>query len=90
MNKNECKKYIKRAYTRMLVESKEMTPRNIAIEMEKEIKDESKVYIAYAKLAMHNLNKSASEITSKQLKEQIDVIPNIYSKIEVLSKAEKL
>lgn len=90
MNKTELKKYIKRAYARMKYQSKTMTPENIAIEMDREIKNESKIYIAYAKLAMHNLNKSASKVTAKQLADQIDVIPNVYSQIDVMLKAKKL
>lgn len=90
MNKSECKKYIKRAYSRMAFQSKEMTPENIAIEMEREIKNESKYFIAYAKLAMHNLNNSASEITAKQLEAQIDVIPKVYNEVEVIIKAKEL
>lgn len=90
MNKTELKKYIKRAYARMKYQSKAMTPENIAIEMDREIKNESKIYIAYAKLAMHDLNKSASKVTAKQLVAQIDVIPNIYSQIDVMLKAKNL
>lgn len=90
MNKTELKKYIKRAYARMKYQSKAMTPENIAIEMDREIKNESKIYIAYAKLAMHDLNKSASKVTAKQLVAQIDVIPNIYSQIDVMFKAKNL
>ena len=90
MNKTELKKYIKRAYARMKYQSKAMTPENIAIEMNREIKNESKIYIAYAKLAMHDLNKSASKVTAKQLVAQIDVIPNIYSQIDVMLKAKNL
>ena len=90
MNKTELKKYIKRAYARMKYQSKAMTPENIAIEMDREIKNESTIYIAYAKLAMHDLNKSASKVTAKQLVAQIDVIPNIYSQIDVMLKAKNL
>ena len=90
MNRNECKKYIKRAYSRLLFQNKTMNPENLAIEMEREIKEESKLYTAYAKLAMHNLNKSASEITANQLVAQIDIIPKIYSQADVIVRTQKL
>ena len=90
MNKHECKKYIKRAYDRLRVQSKRMTPENIAIEMERVIKSESKIYIAYAKLAMYNLNHSANEINAKQLMAQVDVIPKIYDQSDILIKAENI
>lgn len=90
MNKIECKKYIRRAYERLSYQGKSMNPENLAKEMEKEINNESKIYIAYAKIAMHNLNNSANDITAKDLIEQIDVIHKLYSKIDVIIKAENL
>lgn len=90
MNKSECKKYIKRSYSRMAFYSKTMTPKNIAIEMEREINQERKVYIAYAKVAMHNLNKSATEITAKQLTSEIDTITRLYNQLDVMTKAKAL
>ncbi len=90
MNKHECKKYITRAYNRLVIQSKSMNPENLAIEMDRVIKSESKIYTAYAKLAIHNLNKSATKITAKQLMAQIDVIPKIYNQTDVIIKANEL
>ena len=90
MNKHECKKYIKRAYDSLKAQSKRMTPENIAIEMESIINSESKIYIAYAKLAMYNLNHSAGEINAQQLLAQVDVIPKIYNQSDILIKAENI
>lgn len=90
MNKHECKKYIKRAYDRLRIQSKSMTPENIAIEMERVINSESRIYVAYAKLAMYNLNHSANEINAKQLMAQVDVIPKIYDQSDILIKAENI
>ena len=42
MNKHECKKYITRAYNRLVIQSKSMNPENLAIEMDRVIKSESK------------------------------------------------
>lgn len=90
MNKNECKKYIKRAYYRMFSQNKSMTVGNLEIEMKKVINDEADTYIAYGKIAIHNLNKSATEITAKELECQIDVIPKIYTKSQVIEKTKKM
>lgn len=90
MNKVECKKYIRRAYSQMALQSKSMTPENIAIEMERQINNESKVYIAYAKLAMHNLNKSASSITAKQLASEINCISKVHNQQDVMTKSQNL
>ena len=90
MNRYECKKYLRRAYKRLVIQSKPMNPENIAVEMQKEIEKESKKYIAYAKLAIHNLNKSATKIDTKQLTSQIDVIDKIYNFTDMLSKIEKM
>ena len=84
MNKQECKKYLKRAYYSLIKQSKSMTPENIEIAM----KNESEIYIAYAKLAMHNLNNSATVITANQLAAQIDIIPRIYKQQDVVEKSK--
>lgn len=88
MNKQECKKYLKRAYYSLIKQSKSMTPENIAIAMKNEIDYESEIYIAYAKLAMHNLNNSATVITANQLAAQIDIIPRIYKQQDVVEKSK--
>lgn len=90
MNKNECKKYINRACCRLLSQNKSMTSENLEIEMKKVINDEADVYIAYGKLAIHNLNKSATEITIRELLKQIDVIPKIYNPKDIIIKSKKI
>ena len=90
MNKVECKKYIRRAFRKMKNQNKNMTPQNLAIEMEREIKEEALIYMAYGELAMHLLNKSATEITAKQLASEVDVIPSIYSNSEIILKSKNL
>lgn len=90
MNKVECKKYIRRAYQQLIAHNKSMTPENIEIELKNVLNEESKIYIAYSKLAMHNLNRSATEITAKQLTKQIDVIKKLYSPMDVISKSKIL
>ena len=90
MNKVECKKYIRRAFRKMKSQNKSMTPQNLAIEMERVIKEETSIYIAYGKIAMHLLNKSANEITAKQLASEIDVIPTVYNNREIVLNAERL
>lgn len=78
MNKNECKKYIKRAFKEIRNMGKSITTESIAREVRKEINKEADIYIACSKIAVYNLRNSASEITIKQLTKQIDIIPTIY------------
>lgn len=90
MNKNECKKYIKRAFNRLKDQNKSVTPINLEIEMQREIKTESDLYIAYSKMALYTLLNSATDITAKHLTNEIDVMPRLYSKYEVIIKANNL
>lgn len=90
MNRNECKKYIKRAYNKMKEQKKDMTPDIIAKQMEMEINYDAVVYISYAKVAMHNLNKSATEITAYQLQKQVDVLLDLFKESEIIFKAKNL
>ena len=79
MNKQECKKYIKRAYKNLINSNKEITPDNMEKEMIKEIKKQGSEYIAYSKIAVSNmLNSANSLITLNDLLEEIDVLVKIY------------
>lgn len=78
MNKNECKKYLKRAYKRLRVQGNNITPENIEVEMSKVINKEAEKYIYFAKRAVDTLNNSATEINEKELDAEIDVIVKIY------------
>lgn len=79
MNKQDCKKYIKRAYKNLINSNKEITPDNMEKEMIKEIKKQGSEYIAYSKIAVSNmLNSTNSLITLNDLLEEIDVLVKIY------------
>lgn len=79
MNKQDCKKYIKRAYKNLINSNKEITPDNMEKEMIKEIKKQGSEYIAYSKIAVSNmLNSANSMITLNDLLEEIDVLVKIY------------
>ena len=51
MNKNECKKYIRKAFNKVKFQGKDLTPKNLEIEMKNIINNESRIYIAYGKRA---------------------------------------
>ena len=91
MNKNECKKYLKKAYKQVIAHNKSITPKNIEDEMKKVIDEQGVEYIAYAKIAVDNMKTSANEvITIKDLINEIDVIPRIYTTLSAIKKAENL
>ena len=79
MNRQDCKKYIKRAYKNLINSNKEITSDNMEKEMIKEIKKQGSEYIAYSKIAVSNmLNSANSLITLNDLLEEIDVLVKIY------------
>lgn len=90
MNKQECKKYLKRAYKKIEEQNKSITPSNIEIEMRKQIKAEEEIYIAYSKMALHTLLHSATIITTKHLEEEIDTMDELYNEVEIIIKANSL
>lgn len=90
MNKTECKRYIKKAYMQLLSKRKDINIENIKLEMLKVMHSELNEYIAYMKIGMHNLQRSANDISVYDLMAQIDVIPEIYSKEDLIFKADKL
>lgn len=90
MNKRECKKYVRRAFYELCSRNMTKNPTNLEICMKKVINEDTRKYMAYGKMAMYNLNNSATVITAKQLIEEIDVIPKIYNEIDLINKAERL
>ena len=79
MNRQDCKKYLRRAYKNLMSANKKITPDNIENEMIKEIKKQGSEYIAYYKIAVSNmLNSANSTITLNDLLEEIDVLVKIY------------
>lgn len=91
MNKQECKKYFKRAYKKLVEHNKSLNAENIEIEMKSILKEEMIEYIAYSKIAVNNMQKSGNvQITLKDLLSQIDILPAIYSKEKAINTANKL
>ena len=91
MNKIECKKYLKRAYKRLKVKNKSITPKNIEDEMVKVISKQALEYVSYAKIATYNMLNSANKnFGVEDLLEEIDVIGKIYSKDKAFEKAKNL
>lgn len=91
MNKQECKKYFKRAYKRIMEHNKSLNTTNIEYEMENVTKEQMTEYIAYSKIAIYNMQNSGNlEIKLKDLLSQIDILPKIYSKDQAINTANKL
>ena len=91
MDKNDCKKYLKRAY-RYIKENKEkLNVKNIEYYMKKVTDEQMKEYISYSKIAMNNLANSGNiEITLKDLLGEIDILPRIYTKEDAIFTANRL
>lgn len=90
MNKNECKKYLKRAVRALINKNKSITVSNLEMEMQEVINSESKIYIAYSKIALHTLLRSATKITPNELATEIDTISKIYNINDILAKSKDL
>ena len=81
MDKKECKKYIKRAYKKIKMSKEILNLKSIEHYMKDVTEDQMLEYISYSKIAMNNmLNSGNIEITLKDLLEQIDILPQIYTK----------
>lgn len=91
MNKNDCKKYLKKAYKQIIAQNKTITPQNIEDEMKKVINEQGLEYIAYSKIAVDNMLTSAnSVITLNDLMSEIDVLPTIYTKRAAIDYSMKI
>ena len=91
MNKQECKKNLKRAYKKIKKHNKSLDVENIEFEIEMVVREQMNEYIAYSKIAIYNMIKSGNiEITLKDLLSEIDILPTIYSKDKAIEIAKKL
>ena len=91
MNKNDCKKYLKRAFKKIKENKEKLNVKSIEYYMKKVTDDQMKEYISYSKIAMNNLTNSGNiEITLKDLLEEIDILPRVYTKDKAISTANKL
>lgn len=91
MNKQECKKYFRKAYKKLIERNKNLSEENIEMEMKSIINEQMNEYIAYSKIAVNNMKNSGNiEITLKDLLSQIDILPKIYSKEQAINTANKL
>lgn len=90
MNKNECKKYIRKAFNNMKAQNKSITIKNLENEMLNLIDEDKELYIAYGKMALYTLLNSASIITDKDLEKEIDVLKIIYKDEKIVNKASNL
>ncbi len=91
MNKQECKKYFRRAYKRLITNNKPISISNIENEMNNVIDTQKEEYIAYSKIAVHNMQKSGNaEIRLKDLLSQIDILPQIFKRETAINKAKIL
>lgn len=91
MDREDCKKYLKRAYKKILENKEILNVKSIEYYMKKVTDEQMKEYISYSKIAINNLLKSGnSEITLKNLLGEIDILPKIYSKDRAVFTANRL
>ena len=91
MYKQECKKYLIKAYKKITEQNKNLNTKNIEFEIKNIAKEQLTEYIAYSKIAVNNMNCSGNiQITLKDLLYQIDILPRIYSKENAIDIANKL
>ena len=90
MNKQECKKYIKRAFKELEKQKNNITLEDFKLEIMKQISKDNDLYVSSAMLAFHTILNSANEINAKQVTEEIDVIPEIYNESEIVIIAKNL
>ena len=91
MNRAVCKKFLRLAYLQAIAHNKIINTKNIEDEMNSVIEKQSREYIAFSKIAVHNLENSANnKIDLNDLLNEIDILPAIYTKITAIERAKNL
>lgn len=90
MNKGECKKYLKKSFDSIKAQNKSITMHNLEKLMKYQINNETKLYIAYSKIALYTLLNSGTSITLENLLKEVEIMPKIYNEIDAIKFADRL
>ena len=85
MNKQECKKYLKRAYKKLIENKENMNVKNIENNMKLVLEQQASEYIAYSKIAVNNMlneldNETASDDMANLISETL--INKIFDEVK--------
>lgn len=82
--------YIEEVILKLKTEKKKITIEELENNLNKLLDKNKEIIIAYAKVALDNINHSANEVTAREMEAQIQILKDLYTTEKLIERAKKL
>ena len=82
--------YIEEVILQLKEEKKIITIKELENRLNKLLDKNKEIIIAYAKVALDNINHSANKVTAREMEAQIQTLRDLYTTEELIERAKKL
>lgn len=82
--------YVEEVILKLKTEKKEITMEELENSLDKLLDKNKEIIIAYAKVALDNINHSANEITVREMEAQIQILKDLYTTEKLIERAKKI
>ena len=82
--------YIEEVILKLKAENKKITIEELENSLDKLLDKNKEIIIAYAKVALDNINHSANEVTAREMEAQIQILKDLYTTEKLIERAKKL
>lgn len=82
--------YIEEVILKLKAEKKKITIKELENRLNIILDKNKEIIIAYAKVALDNINHSANDVTAREMEAQIQTLKDLYTTEELIERAKKL
>lgn len=82
--------YVETVMIEMKVKKEKVTMKNLESKLNTLLDKDKEIIIAYAKIALDNINNSANKVTVREMEAQIQCIKDLYTPEKLIEKARTL
>lgn len=82
--------YIEEVILKLKAENQKITIEELEKNLDKLLDKNKEIIIAYAKVALDNINHSANEVTAREMEAQIQILKDLYTTEKLIERAKKL
>lgn len=82
--------YVEEVILKLKTKNKKITIEELESNLDKLLDKNKEIIIAYAKVALDNINHSANEVTAREMEAQIQILKDLYTTEKLIERAKKL
>ena len=82
--------YIEEVILKLKAEKKKITIKELENRLNVILDKNKEIIIAYAKVALYNINHSANDVTTREMEAQIQTLKDLYTTEELIERAKKI